>query len=698
VWLATPEGIFPEELTPDLGLILDSLPDGVYGTDITGRTVLVNRAAARMLGYEPAELIGTVPHDVMHHSREDGTPFPPQACPLALAAAEARPCSITDDTFWRRDGSSFPVAYESQPMHRDGRVVGFLVTFRDISERRRNEERVRELLREQFAKARAEFQYAQLRDVLAQTPAVICVTRGSRHVIETINERFRDMVGERDVVGLTMREAFPEIDHRRLALMDLAYESGKAAHGKELPFLVDTAGGPEQRYYNYVWQPLRDESGFVYGLMTHAVDVTREVRARQQLEVQQRQATLTAEVAVAATKQMPLREMLQSCAESVVRHLDAAFARIWTLDQAGTLLQLEASAGQYTHLDGSHGRVPVGQYKIGLIAEERRPHVTNTVIGDPRVGDQDWARREGMRAFAGYPLMVGDDLVGVLALFARRTLDDHDRQALETVAQSVALGIQRRLTEDALHRRADALARTAAALRRTNSELDAFAYVASHDLRAPLRGIANLAQWIEEDLTASDGLKGETRDMLGLLRSRMHRMEALIDGILEYSRAGRITEQPADHDVRRLVAEAVELLDVPAHAEIVIDEALPTVHSAQLPLQQIFMNLIGNALKYNHSAAPRVWITSEDAGGYIRFSVRDNGPGIPAEYQTKIWGIFQTLEARDKVEATGIGLSLVKKLVEGQGGHAWVESPPGQGATFHFLWPKRAPAQTEIED
>jgi signal transduction histidine kinase len=107
------------------------------------------------------------------------------------------------------------------------------------------------------------------------------------------------------------------------------------------------------------------------------------------------------------------------------------------------------------------------------------------------------------------------------------------------------------------------------------------------------------------------------------------------------------------------------------------------------PLQQIFMNLIGNALKYNDSPEPRVWITSADQGHFVQFRVRDNGRGIPAEYHDRIWGIFQTLEARDKVEGTGIGLSLVKKLAESQGGRAWVESTPGHGATFHFLWPRR---------
>jgi signal transduction histidine kinase len=223
--------------------------------------------------------------------------------------------------------------------------------------------------------------------------------------------------------------------------------------------------------------------------------------------------------------------MLQRCVQAVVDRLDAAFARIWTVDDTRTTLVLRASAGQYTHLDGPHGRVPIGKFKIGLIAAEGRPHLTNSVVGDPRVGDQAWARREGMVSFAGYPLLIGAHLVGVLAMFARHPLDEHDFEALATGAHAISAGVARLWSEEALRHsearaveRAEELARLTAELQRTNQELDAFAYAASHDLRAPLRGIANLAQWIEEDL--QDSLRDETREMLALLRGRMLRMPA----------------------------------------------------------------------------------------------------------------------------------------------------------------------------
>ena len=164
----------------------------------------------------------------------------------------------------------------------------------------------------------------------------------------------------------------------------------------------------------------------------------------------QRIAALNSAVAVALVQGDTLRETLQRCAEALVTHLDAAFARVWTLDERGDVLELQASAGLYTHLDGPHSRVPVGRFKIGLIAEERRPHLTNSVVGDPRVGDQEWARREGMVSFAGYPLVVEDRLVGVMAMFARRALSEVVLEAMAVVAHGVALGVVRKRAEEEL--------------------------------------------------------------------------------------------------------------------------------------------------------------------------------------------------------------------------------------------------------
>lgn len=229
------------------------------------------------------------------------------------------------------------------------------------------------------------------------------------------------------------------------------------------------------------------------------------------------------------------------------------------------------------------------------------------------------------------------------------------------------------------------LARLTHDLERSNHELDQFAYVASHDLKAPLRGIANLAQWIEEDL--GDRVTGESAQHMQLLKGRVHRMEALIDGILRYSRAGRVREKPESVAVGQLLKETLELLAPPLGASITIQPDMPVLVTERVPLQQVFLNLISNAFKYANRADPSVEITARRDGDFVDFAVVDNGPGIPPQFRERVWQIFQTLEARDKVEGTGIGLSVVRKLVEVRDGRAWIDSAPGGGSAFHFTWP-----------
>lgn len=224
------------------------------------------------------------------------------------------------------------------------------------------------------------------------------------------------------------------------------------------------------------------------------------------------------------------------------------------------------------------------------------------------------------------------------------------------------------------------------ALAKMNAELDQFAYVASHDLKAPLRGIANLSQWVEEDI--GEGLSGEAREHMTLLRGRVQRLERLIDGILDYSRAGRVKQPVQRVDVAQLLNDVLELLAPPAACTVVIAEPMPVVDAERIALQQVFLNLLSNAFKHAARDGGEVVVSAAEEPGAHHFSVRDNGPGIEPQFHERIWGIFQTLEARDKVEGTGIGLSIVRKIVESRGGKAWVTSAAGQGATFHVWWPK----------
>ncbi|MGB0429838.1 MAG: PAS domain-containing sensor histidine kinase, partial [Bacteroidia bacterium] len=223
-------------------------------------------------------------------------------------------------------------------------------------------------------------------------------------------------------------------------------------------------------------------------------------------------------------------------------------------------------------------------------------------------------------------------------------------------------------------------------LEKINSELDQFAYVVSHDLKAPLRAINNLSTWIQEDL--EDSMDDDIKEQFSLLRGRVLRMEGLINGILEYSRAGRIKSNNQKVNTAQLIVDLCDTLKT--HDKIVyeVNEKAPNLFTEKVALEQVFSNLISNAIKYNDKEIAKIKIDFEDQVDFVQFSVKDNGAGISDKYFDKIFVIFQTLQARDQFESTGVGLAIVKKIIEDKGGKIWVESEPKSGATFYFTWPK----------
>jgi len=215
-----------------------------------------------------------------------------------------------------------------------------------------------------------------------------------------------------------------------------------------------------------------------------------------------------------------------------------------------------------------------------------------------------------------------------------------------------------------------------------------FASIVSHDLKAPLRGIQTMADWLVSDY--ADKLDDKGKENLEMIQERSLRMTDLINGILSYSRAGRIQEDRTGLDLETVVHEAIDLLAPPSSIEIVVETPMPTVRAEKVQVSQVFQNLLGNAVKYMDKTEGHVKVGCLAQNDSWHFYVADDGPGVEEQYHERIFQMFSTAPHPEGKESTGVDLAIVKKIVEGMGGRIWVQSSPGQGGTFTFALPQKS--------
>lgn len=348
--------------------------------------------------------------------------------------------------------------------------------------------------------------------------------------------------------------------------------------------------------------------------------------------------------------------------ESLRRFFDLSAELFGIADSAGNLLDVNRAWSDVT-----------GLLPEAILAQPMEALFHPDDVAEVRAAA---ARAAGGQSLAGFRcrLRGGDDAWHWLewTVVADRALG-----GLYVVGRDVMLEMEIRAHLETLHDE----------LRDRNRELDQFAYVVSHDLKAPLRAIASLSRFIEED--AGEGLADTTREHLEKMRGRVARMEAMVDGILRYSKAGR--ERADDRiDIARSARNVVDLLALRPGIRVEVAAGLPPIIGHRLQFEQVLANLIGNAAKYHDRDEGLVELLCEDAGSHWRFLVRDDGPGIDPAYHERIFTMFQTLQARDSYESTGIGLTIVQKIIGAHGGAIGVQSDGRRGTTFWFTWPKAA--------
>jgi PAS domain S-box-containing protein len=668
--------------------LLDAVEQAVVAMDMQGKIVYWNRFAETLYGWRAEEVIGRPLTEVFI------PPWLRQEARQIRQRIEQGQSWSGEFTLQRKDGSTFPASITDSPIYDEqGTQIGVVGVSFDITERKRAEQALR---------------------FLAEASTILASSLDYEDTLETVARLAVPQIADWCAIDLCADDgpieavAIAHVDPDKVAW---AYELRR-----RYPIDPEATVGVAQVIRTGVadfYPVITDEMLAQAAQTPEELELLRKIGYRSLMTVplQVRDHIFGAITFVATESNRYFTERDLAVAQDVARRAAVAIdnARLFRALQVNE----ERSQQQLAELQGVYASAPVGlavldpelryvrvnetlarmnglpaEEHIGKSVAELLPTLSRTMddlahrvlaTGEPLI---NYESSSEVPAYPGqerswlqslYPLRAGDGrIVGLNAVV--QDITDRKRQEAELKVLNETL--ERRVEE-----------RTAE-LERSNRELDQFAYVASHDLKAPLRGIGQLAAWIIED--AEPLLPEKSKEHLAKLQRRIRRMGNLLDDLLAYSRAGRVRHALEQVDVTALVRDLVETLSPPAGFDIRIQPEMPVLRTERVALELVLRNLIGNAIKHHDKSEGVIEITAQETEDWIEIAVSDNGPGIAPQYHERIFEMFQTLQPRDRVEGSGMGLAIVKRILEARGGSITLASAEGVGTTFRFTWPKRS--------
>lgn len=623
---------------------------GIYDYDLLTQQTNYSDLYLAITGITPAEQLTRTAW--LDHVHPADRPLVEEKFQRAVTAGESydyeyRICRPTGELRWLAISSRVSV-------DETGRAVRLTGALHDVTERKQAEEEIQRLNRD--LKRRLD----ELQSLLDVAPIGIFVAHDPACTVITGNAIGAKMLGMQSNGNLSKSSesgnALPFRvlrDGRELAPDELPMQYAVLHDTPVNNWEVDVvhADGTVINLYEYA-VPLHDEEGHVRGCLGVFVDITERKQAEASLRDSEERFRSAFEQAAVGMAHVSLDGYYVRVNDRLCAILGYAREEL-----------LQKNFAELTHPDDR---------PTSLLLSE------NLLAGKiPRYStEKRYLRRDGSLMWVN----ITASLVRAADSQIKHRLvvieDISARKAAELALRDLTATLDQRVKE-----------RTAE-LERSNRELDQFAYVASHDLKAPLRAIVNLAGWIAED--AGDQLPPPSQEHLEKLRGRALRMERLLDDLLTYSRVGRRDGVAEEVKTEALIQDTAYLLAPPAGFQVRVERALPALFTPRTPLELVFRNLISNAIKHHHQPEQGfVQITARDLGDFVEFEIRDNGPGIEAQYHERIFGMFQTLRPRDEVEGSGMGLAIAKRAVEYRGGAIQIESAVGTGTSFRFTWPKR---------
>jgi two-component system, sensor histidine kinase and response regulator len=658
-----------EESSRHFAAVIESSGDAIISKDLKGIVRSWNPSAERIFGYAAAEMMGKpmsllLPPDRPHEEEE-----------ILSKLLRGERVDHFETERIRKDGQRIYISATISPIYdATGRMSGASYVAHSITERKRMEATLQE--------------NALLQSAILDSAFDCIITIDHEGKILEFNKAAEQTFGYRK--EQVLQQLLGDL---------LVPPSMRQAHREGLQRYLATGAGPLMGKRIEINALRADGSEFLVELAITAVrsngppyftacvrDITERKRVEAALAERSRLAELTAALGLILNQGGSLGRTLQDCVEVLIGYLETASARIWTLSESGEILELQASAGLCAQLEGPHARVPLGKCGIGLIAQERQPHLTNQIAGDARVSDQEWARREGMVSFAGYPLIVDDRLLGVVTIFARHRLSEPMLAYLASAADAIAVGISRKQTENLLVRSE----LQAQAANRAKSD---FLANMSHEIRTPMNAIIGMA-----DLLLDTHVDSTQREYLTILSESADSLLSLINDILDFSKieAGKLELENVDFEVREVIGKTLKSLGLKAHTKQLelayhIDSNVPIWLSGDpMRLRQVLINLLSNAIKFTDSGEVALevhCVALTDASVALHLCVRDTGIGIPERQLARIFNKFEQADASTTRQfgGTGLGLAITSRIVAAMGGKIWVESELGRGSKFRVV-------------
>lgn len=625
-------------IATDLTSILNAAEFAIISSDLDGTIKQFNRGAEKLLGYKSEEVVGKTTPSIFHVwdevvkrtedlIKEFGENLVPGYDTFVLKARELGIADSNEWTFVRKDGSLIPVVLSVTAIKNNlGELTGYLGISKNIAKEKE-----------------AELNLISSNKLLDESQSIAKIGSWKFDYItkDLMLSKGHHSIFELDELSVDeLYKAYRNrIHYDDISLLDkLDQDVIKTGKDSKINYRILL---PDNRikYILEIGQPYKNEKGEIIGIQGTVQDITDKIVTEQKIQEKAKEIS-------------DIKSALDESAIVAITDQKGIFSYVNENFCAVSKYSKEELIGQDQQI------ISTGYHSI----EFRRDVFVTIANGNI------WKGEVMNKAKDGSYYWESATIVPFL---------NENGKPYQYVAISSDITKQKLAQEN--------LNNALTNLKKKNKELDKYAYIVSHDLKAPLRAINNLSEWIVEDMPEMPDAVSANFD---LLRGRIQRMENLINGVLEYSRIGRTKIEKETTDLKKMLNRIIDSIVPIEGFEISIADNMPIIETEKILLQQVFSNLISNSVKYNDKPIGKIECLYESLPDFHQFTIKDNGPGIAKEYHKKVFEVFQTIEARDKKESTGIGLSIVKKIIEEKGGSISIESENDNGTSFVFTLPK----------